>query len=298
MRRADRLFRLVQELRCRKLARAMDLAEALEVSERTIYRDIRDLAASGIPIEGEAGVGYVLRGGFHLPPLMFDEAEIQALVLGARMVARWGDPELADAAGHLLSKVEAVLPERLRPKVEGTRLWAPGSFSEPAVDIDSSALRKATHTRHKVRFAYRDEKNAESQRTVRPLGLAFFGPTWLLISWCELRQNFRAFRLDRMRELEILEARFAEERGKSLHDYLAQQKCQTEVQARKTRQTRRTRRTGESDPILEHDRDREPTRDASLDTCLDTGAPRRAPTQRSTAASPSAKQVTYRSPAF
>ena len=253
MRRADRLFRLVQELRCRKLARAMDLAEALEVSERTIYRDIRDLAASGVPIEGEAGVGYVLRGGFHLP------------------------------------------------KVEGTRLWAPGSFSEPAVDIDSSALRKATHTRHKVRFAYRDEKNAESQRTVRPLGLAFFGPTWLLISWCELRQNFRAFRLDRMRELEILEARFAEERGKSLHDYLAQQKCQTEVQARKTRQTRRTRRTrrtGESDPILEHDRDREPTREASLDTCLDTGAPRCAPTQRSTAASPSAKQVTYRSPAF
>jgi predicted DNA-binding transcriptional regulator YafY len=114
MRRADRLFEIIQLLRRMKLARARDLAEKLEVSERTIYRDVRDLMASGVPIEGEAGVGYVLRGGYDLPPLMFDKQEIEALVLGVRIVESWADAELAEAAGNVIAKVEAVIPERLR----------------------------------------------------------------------------------------------------------------------------------------------------------------------------------------
>ena len=113
MRRADRLFEIIQILRRRKLARARDLADTLVVSERTVYRDVRDLMASGVPIEGEAGVGYILREGYDLPPLMFDEQEIEALVLGVRIVEAWADPKLADAAANVLAKVEAIVPDRL-----------------------------------------------------------------------------------------------------------------------------------------------------------------------------------------
>ncbi len=125
MRRADRLFDIIQILRRRKLVRARDLAEKLEVSERTIYRDIRDLAAGGVPIEGEAGVGYIMREGYDLPPIMFNEQEIEALVLGVRIVESWADPELAEAAGNVIAKVEAVIPERLRRHMAETALLAP-----------------------------------------------------------------------------------------------------------------------------------------------------------------------------
>ena len=125
MRRADRLFHLVQELRRRPVTTAAQLARELEVSERTVYRDIRDLVSSGVPIDGEAGVGYVLRRGFDLPPLMFTEAEIEALVLGARVVGSWGDQSLAKAAASAIARVEAALPEKLRQKLERTPLFAP-----------------------------------------------------------------------------------------------------------------------------------------------------------------------------
>ena len=125
MRRADRLFEIIQLLRRKPTVRARELGDALEVSERTIYRDIRDLMASGVPIEGEAGVGYVLQAGFDLPPLMFKEAEIEALVLGARIVESWADTELADAATDAIAKIEAVIPERLRGFMANTALLAP-----------------------------------------------------------------------------------------------------------------------------------------------------------------------------
>lgn len=220
MRRADRLFQIVQELRRHKLVTARRLADTLEVSERTIYRDIRDLAASGVPIEGEAGVGYVLQRGFDLPPLMFTEEEIEALVLGARIIESWADPALAKAAADVVAKVQAVLPESLRDQVERTPLAAPADHSAAPMSVDAAAIRAALRNRRKLHFHYRNAEGRASERAVRPLALAFYGPVWLLIAWCELRGDFRAFRLDRMHEMTVLEERFAEERGKTLHDFV------------------------------------------------------------------------------
>jgi len=222
LRRADRLFEIIQILRRSKLTRARDLAERLEVSERTIYRDIRDLMASGVPIDGEAGVGYLMREGFDLPPLMFNEQEIEALVLGARIVAAWSDPKLAEAARDVIVKVETVIPERLRQHMAETALLAPEDHFTHPISIDPSALRNAIRTRNRVRFAYSDGADRQTEREVRPLALAFYGPVWLLASWCELRQDFRSFRLDRMKNLAVLEERFPPERGRTLQDYLKQ----------------------------------------------------------------------------
>ena len=156
MRRADRLFEIIQLLRRRPTTRARDLAEALEVSERTIYRDIRDLMASGVPIEGEAGVGYVLRAGFDLPPLMFKEQEIEALVLGARIVESWADHELAEAASDAIAKIEAVIPDRLRGYMANTALLAPPlHFMEP-IPSTSPTCGGRCGARRKVRFRYTD----------------------------------------------------------------------------------------------------------------------------------------------
>ena len=222
MRRADRLFEIIQVLRRRSLTRARDLAEQLEVSERTIYRDIRDLISCGVPIEGEAGVGYVLRGGFDLPPLMFDEQEVEALLLGARIVQSWTDSSLAEAAADVVAKVEAVIPERLRRHMAETALLAPENHWQEPIEIDLLALREALRSKRKLHLHYRDGEGRETQRHVRPLGLAFYGPVWILAAWCELRVAFRAFRLDRMAALDILEERFRDEPGKTLHDYLKQ----------------------------------------------------------------------------
>ena len=222
MRRADRLFEIIQILRRRKLVRARDLADKLEISERTVYRDMRDLMASGVPIEGEAGVGYILRGGYDLPPIMFEEEEIEALVLGVRIVESWADPKLADAAGRVIAKVEAVVPERLRRHMADTALLAPSDHYAAPLTIDPTALREAIRKTRKVAFGYLDREAAATRRTVRPLALAFYGPVWLLASWCELRQDFRAFRLDRMSELAVLDEVFPNEPGKTITDYLAQ----------------------------------------------------------------------------
>ena len=221
MRRADRLFEIIQLMRRMKLARASDLAEKLEVSERTIYRDIRDLMASGVPIEGEAGIGYILREGYDLPPLMFNEQEIEALVLGVRIVESWADPELAEAAGNVIAKVEAVIPERLRRHMEQTALLAPPDHHAEPLSIDPGDLRRAVNGRNKVRFRYLDLQERRSERTVRPLALAFYGPVWLLASWCELRQDFRTFRPDRMRAVQLLDEGFEQESGKDLQTFLA-----------------------------------------------------------------------------
>ena len=220
MRRADRLFEIIQILRRRRLVRAQDLAERLEVSERTIYRDVRDLIASGVPIDGEAGVGYLLRDGFDLPPLMFNEQEIEALVLGARIVETWADPALAEAARDVLAKVEAVVPERLQAFLAQTALWAPADhFAEP-ISVDPAMLRRAIREQLKVNFRYRDGEERLTERNVRPLALAFYGPVWLLAAWCELRADFRSFRLDRMSGLCLLDQRFRPERGKSIDDFM------------------------------------------------------------------------------
>jgi len=220
VRRADRLFEIIQSMRRQSLVRARDLSASLEVSERTIYRDIQDLVASGVPIEGEAGVGYVLRAGFDLPPLMFKEQEIEALVLGARIVESWADPELAAAASDVIAKVEAVIPDRLRDYMANTALLAPPHHYMEQIKFDVAELRRALRSQLKVHFSYRDAQSEPSQRTVRPLCLAYFGPVWLLSAWCELRDDFRTFRLDRIDGFTVPGDRFRQEPGRTLHDFL------------------------------------------------------------------------------
>ena len=219
MRRADRLFSLLLELRRGRVVTARRLAERLSVSDRTIYRDVADLQASGIPIAGEAGVGYQLRG-FDLPPLMFDREEIEAMVLGARVVEAWGDGELAGAAATAVAKIEAALPRSRAHLVEETRLYVPQYGERRADRLPFTRLRLAIRERRRVALRYADEAARESERTVRPLALAFHPPVWLLISWCELRNDFRNFRLDRIAACDATGESFTDEPGKSLADYL------------------------------------------------------------------------------
>ena len=219
MRRADRLFRLLLELRRGRVVTARELARRLEVSERTVYRDVADLSASGVPIAGEAGVGYRL-AGFELPPLMFDREEVEALALGARAAEAWGDAELARAARSALAKIEAVLPRGRERLVEETRLYVPTWGEPPGERIPLGAMRRAVRDRRKVWLAYRDEAARASERTVRPLALSFYPPRWLLVGWCELRQDFRSFRLDRIERCELGRELFVDEPGKRLEDYL------------------------------------------------------------------------------
>ena len=219
MRRADRLFRVLLELRRGRIVTARRLAERLEVSERTIYRLVADLSAAGVPIEGEAGVGYRLKG-FDLPPLMFEREEIEAMVLGARMVESWGDGDLARAAGRALAKIESVLPRDRSHLVEETRLYAPVHGERPAERLPLSAFRHAVRDRRMTRIRYRDEPGAETERIVRPLALSFYPPIWLLVAWCELRRDFRTFRLDRVLDHETLAEVFSSEPGKTLADFI------------------------------------------------------------------------------
>ncbi len=208
MRRADRLFQIVLLLGRRRAVTARELAQALGVSERTIYRDIADLSLSGVPVEGEAGVGYLMRGGFQLPPLMFDAEELAALALGSRMVKGWADPDLGRAAERALLKIEAVLPPPLKARMEREALLVPDFHVPPAMVAPLGLLRRAIADSRKVAFAYTRADGQASQRVVRPLGLFFWGETWTLGAWCELRGEYRSFRLDRMAELENREESF------------------------------------------------------------------------------------------
>jgi predicted DNA-binding transcriptional regulator YafY len=234
MRRADRLFRIVQFLRAGRLQTARGLAGKLQVSERTIYRDVQDLQLSGVPIEGEAGVGYTLRRDYDLPPLMFDAREITALVLGSRMVIAWGDHELASAANDALRKIEAVLTPAVRDRIDSVRLYAPafGPSKEAELDTRSTLeqLRSAIETNHVVQVQYGDEKSQVTERRLRPMALLFWGQVWTLVAWCELRNDFRSFRADRFKALRILEEKFTPEHGQSYEDFLA--KVRREMSAR------------------------------------------------------------------
>ena len=222
MRRADRLFQIIQLLRRRRtVTTAAQIAGKLEVSERTVYRDIRDLMLAGTPIEGEAGVGYRIRPGYDLPPLMFDREEIQALVLGARIVRQFGDPALARASESILAKVASVLPKELEPILADTRLYVPSILSGGRSADGLAIAREALVARRRLRFRYANERGDASERTVRPLGVFFWGRTWTLAAWCEMRTAFRHFRLDRISEPSIGDA-FDDEPGRTLRDLLAE----------------------------------------------------------------------------
>ncbi|MBI1774679.1 MAG: YafY family transcriptional regulator [Proteobacteria bacterium] len=234
MRRADRLFEIIQFLRRKKSTRAADLAARLEVSERTIYRDIRDLVSTGVPIDGAAGVGYILRQGFDLPPLMFNENELEALLLGARIVQSQADPELADAAASAMDKIRDVSPEVLRRNLDLVRLWAPPQHGRETITIDQAALRRTIRDQRKVRFTYLDLDGKTTVRVVRPLIMAFYAPVWLLAAWCELRKGFRVFRIDRMSDFEPLETTFEPVRGQTAQDFLKQDLERTRLRASRT----------------------------------------------------------------
>jgi len=215
MRRADRLFQIVQYLRGRRLTTAAQLAEWLQVSQRTVYRDIQDLERSGVPIEGEAGVGYRLRPEFDLPPLMFTYEEVEALVAGARMIGSWGSPQLKLA----LAKIAAALPEPRRIELERTRLYAM-SYADPAVGDVLDTLRHVIAGRVVTLLDYKDAAAKPSTRHVWPLGLYFWGNTWSLAAWCELRQDFRNFRLDRIAGAYSTERQYPDEAGRRLEDFV------------------------------------------------------------------------------
>jgi predicted DNA-binding transcriptional regulator YafY len=223
MRRADRLFQIVQIIRGRRLTTAAQLAQRLEVSERTVYRDVADLQHQGVPIEGEAGVGYRLGQGFDLPPLMFSVDEARALVASVRMAQVWQDPALAQASQIALGKILSVLPPAARAAAQSMAVYAPPLGLDPAVQATLQTLREAAQAHRKLRVDYRDANGAITQRTLRPLGCFYWGKVWTLAAWCEARDDFRSFRLDRMAGLELLQganSNFAEETGKTLADYL------------------------------------------------------------------------------
>jgi len=220
MRRADRLFRIVQQLRGRRLTTAAQIAASLGVSLRTVYRDVRDLSLSGVPVEGEAGVGYRLKPGFDVPPLMFTLSEIEALAVGARMVEAWGGPVLAEGARTAIEKIVAALPPERRLAVERTRLYAPSFHVDGRAMQQLEAVREAIGARSVLRLDYRDSGGKPSERDVWPLALYYWGRTWTIGAWCETRRDFRNFRVDRIAGLEPLTRRYPDEEGRRLADYV------------------------------------------------------------------------------
>jgi predicted DNA-binding transcriptional regulator YafY len=206
MRRADRLFQIIQILRrSTQPVTAAALAEELEVSKRTVYRDVADLIGQRVPIAGEAGFGYLLGADYDMPPLMLTPDEIEAVVLGAQWVAGRSDRALATAARDVVAKIAAVVPERLRPFVAEPSVGAKPTVAEPDENIDPASLRSAIRQGRKLRLRYRSEAGEETERTVWPVILGYAETTRLLVAWCELRQGFRHFRTDRIIEASLLD---------------------------------------------------------------------------------------------
>ncbi|MEJ1171201.1 helix-turn-helix transcriptional regulator [Variovorax sp. CCNWLW235] len=232
MRRADRLFQLVQIIRGRRLTTAAFLAQRLEVSERTVYRDVADLQHQGVPIEGEAGVGYRLGAGFELPPLMFSQEEASALVAAARLAQSWVDPVLARNIETGLGKILSVLPAAARVSAEALALYAPALGLDDTIRARLQILREAVEAHQKLRLSYRDVSGDASERTVRPLGCFYWGKVWTLSTWCELRSDFRGFRLDRMDAVDVLPERFRDEAGKTLADMMRQLKARAAAECK------------------------------------------------------------------
>jgi len=230
MRRADRLFQIVQLLRRDRVSTAARLARELGISERTLYRDVADLMASGVPIESEAGVGYRLPRHFDLPPFMFNAEEGEALLLGARIVAAWGDPMLREAAESLLRKVEAVLPAGRRTSLSDLPFLVPDFHVPPETARFLGVLRQGLREQRRVRIGYARADGTSSERVVQPLGLVFWGYRWHLAAWCELREALRTFRVDRIQAGELLDA-FQTAPGHDLESYLGRMRADRSAEA-------------------------------------------------------------------
>ena len=220
MSRAQRLLELLQVMRRHRYpVRGEALAETLGVSVRTLYRDIATLQSQGAAIEGEAGVGYVLRPGYLLPPLMFSKEEIEALVLGGRWVASRGDETLSLAARDVLAKVSSVLPEDLRRELDTSGLLVPPKRDLEPCPIDLAAVRRAIRNEVKLQVSYRDGKNSASERTVWPFALGYFDDLRMVAAWCELRKGFRHFRADRILRLTVTDQRYPRRRQALLAEW-------------------------------------------------------------------------------
>ena len=220
MRRADRLFQIVQHLRARRLTTAAQLSGWLQVSQRTVYRDIRDLSLSGVPVQGEAGVGYRIDRSYDLTPLMFTPDEVEAVVVGLRMAEAFAGPSLRSAARMALDKVALALPQQRRAEIEQPQLFAPTFHLDPALGERVEMVRRAIAARHKLDVSYRDKQDQPSRRVLRPLALYFWGNGWSLAAWCESRKGFRSFWLHKMSGCIRLDATFELEPGKSLAEFL------------------------------------------------------------------------------
>lgn len=207
MRRADRLFQILLLLRNRRVVTAREIAERLEISERTVYRDMQDLSLSGVPLESEAGIGYRLKPGFDLPPLMFNEEELLALRLGAAIVRAWVDERLAKAAESALERIEAVLPDKLQRSRRSNYLQVPDFFISGSQKHALSSVREAVASRCRLRIEYARADGEGSLREIEPLGLFYWGAKWTIGAWCDYRSDFRTFRLDRIGAITVLKDR-------------------------------------------------------------------------------------------
>lgn len=219
MRRTDRLFDIIQILRDGKLHKAQDIADACEVSVRTIYRDMDTLVASGVPVEGERGVGYMITEAISLPPLTLTTEELEALNLGMAIVAEAADDTLKSAARTLADKVDAVLPERTVAEADKWK-FAVYPFADTVRGFaQMPTLRAAIRAKQKLQLTYHSKGDRITTRTIRPLHMEYWGRVWTLTSWCELRNDFRVFRVDLIQSAEALPEMFVDEPGKRLADY-------------------------------------------------------------------------------
>jgi predicted DNA-binding transcriptional regulator YafY len=221
MRRGDRLFEIIQLLRgAAQPMTAAAIADTLEVTVRTVYRDIAALQARRVPIDGAAGVGYLLRRGFDLPPLMFTTEEVEAIVVGARLVRRTGDAGLQQAADSVLSKVTVILPDLLRAHLVEPPVFVSASGAPAGSAIDLSEIREAIRSSRKVQIEYRDEQGRPSRRTIWPVAIAYYVEATLIAAWCELRDDYRHFRSDRVTQAVVLDATFPNAGGRLLQAWL------------------------------------------------------------------------------
>jgi predicted DNA-binding transcriptional regulator YafY len=224
MRRADRLFDIIQTLRVATgPMTAATLAEKLEVTVRTVYRDIATLQARRIPIEGAAGVGYIFRRGFDLPPLMFTADEIDAIAVGARLVRRLRDPGLQDAADSVLAKITTILPASLRPGMVSAPFYVSVGAAQTPTGIDLSDVRYVIRETRKLRITYADAAGQRTNRTVWPIAMAYYVDVTLIGAWCELRTDYRHFRVERIVTSTLLEETFPTNGGQLMQGWLARQ---------------------------------------------------------------------------
>ena len=222
MRRSDRLFDIIQRLRTASgPVTAAALAADLEVTPRTVYRDIATLQARRVPIEGAAGIGYVLRKGFDLPPLMFTIDEVEAIAVGARLVRRLRDPKLQEAAEAVLAKVTVVLPDRMRSHLSATPIYVSPGITAEAQGADLAEMRSAIRDSRKLYIAYADVTGRRSNRTIWPIAMAYYVDVTLVGAWCELRADYRNFRVERIQSSKVLDEHFDQDNGRLFREWSA-----------------------------------------------------------------------------